>query len=207
VIIGIGVQTITPVLAAATGLRRDSGVVISDILPGSPAELAGLKRNDIVLAVDSVPMENLPHLMLAFLVRGGKERLHLEVLRDDQTLSVDVATVEEDHASDRLQDLVNLAKNQIPKLGIVAIAIDKQTEAMFPNLRVRYGVVVTARSPALGATVTDLQVGDVIHEVNGAMVATIEGLREALEPKKRGDPVALFIEREGKLLYVAFEIE
>jgi S1-C subfamily serine protease len=59
----------------------------------------------------------------------------------------------------------------------------------------------------LGRIDTGLQAGDVIHEINGNFVISVEALRSAVEHLKPGDPVALLIERGGKLQYVAFEME
>jgi S1-C subfamily serine protease len=78
---------------------------------------------------------------------------------------------------------------------------------MFPNLRGPYGVMVAALSVSSLRTPTGLQAGDVIHEVNGAAVLSIEALRAAIAKMKPGDPVALFIERQGHLLYIAFEMD
>jgi S1-C subfamily serine protease len=64
-----------------------------------------------------------------------------------------------------------------------------------------------ARSALSLGTPAGLQVNDVIHEVNGSVVSSVEALRSALGALKRGDPVALFIERDGKLQYLAFELE
>src|SRR5437867_6110020 len=58
--IGIGIQTITPTLAAALNLPRKYGVVISDVLPGSPAEAAGVQIGDVLAAVDGRAADNLP---------------------------------------------------------------------------------------------------------------------------------------------------
>jgi S1-C subfamily serine protease len=115
--------------------------------------------------------------------------------------------VEEVHESDGLVGLIDPEKNRIPRLGIIGVAIDKRTEPMFPNLRGAYGVVVAAKAPGSLSIPTGLQVGDVIHEVNGGVVSTVEALRSTIETIKRGDPVALFVEREGKLLYISFEME
>jgi serine protease Do len=206
-VMGLGVQTITRALAGALTLARDSGVMISDVVPGSPGESAGLKLNDIVLAVDGKIIENLPRFMMALLVHPSGAPVQLEVLRGIATLSFSVAAVEEDHASDRISDLVDAEKGQIPRLGILGIGVDKQIGSMFPNLRGPYGVFVAARSEVSTGTLTGLQAGDLIHEVNGIMVTTVDALRLAIDSIKRGAPVALFIEREGKLLYLAFEME
>jgi serine protease Do len=206
-IIGVGVQTLTPTLAAALQLPQDFGVMISDVEPGSPAEAAGVKLNDKVLAVDGKPVPNLPMFSTEVLMHPSGVPIKLELLRGRETLTVDIAGVEETHASDRLTDLIDPGKSQIPRLGIVGVALDKQTAPMFPNLRGPYGVMVAALSASSLRTPPGLQAGDVIHEVNGAAVLSIEALRAAIGKMKPGDPVALFIERQGHLLYIAFEMD
>jgi S1-C subfamily serine protease len=78
---------------------------------------------------------------------------------------------------------------------------------MLPGLRGSYGVIVAALSASSVASPSGLQVGDVIHEVNGTLVESVAALRKTMQSFKRGDAVALFIERESMLQYLAFEIE
>jgi S1-C subfamily serine protease len=131
----------------------------------------------------------------------------LDILRGVETLSIDITPVEESHKSDRLGDLIDPEKNRIRQLGIVGIAIDKDTQDMFPGLRGPYGVIVAALSASSAANMTGLQAGDVIHEINGKAVESVGGLRSTMEGFKRGDAVALFIERDSKLQYLSFEVE
>lgn len=204
---GVGVQTITRALAGGLQLQRTSGVVVSDVAPGSAADLAGVKLNDIILAMDAKPVPNLPQFMMASLTHVSSEPVRLQILRGAQTLALEVAGVQEEHSSDRLSDLVDPIQGQIPALGVMGISIDKKVQAILPQLRSGYGVLIAARTASFGGTAVALQIGDVIHAVNGVMVTTVEALRGKLEQMKRGDPVALFIEREGKLQYVSFELE
>ena len=206
-LIGVGVQTITPTLASALSLSRESGVLISDVTPGAPAESAGVKLNDIVLAINGVPVDNVPMFSTAMLSLPGGQKVKLDLLRGNEQLSLSVGAVEESHAADRLADMIDPEKNRIRQLGIIGIAIDKQTESLFPGLRGPYGVIVAALAASSAASLTGLEVGDVIHEVNGAVVTSIDELRTTIAKFKRGDPVALFIERDGKLHYLAFELE
>ena len=60
-LVGVRVQTVTPALAQGLGLSRGYGVMISDVLPGSPAEDAGLRPRDIITAVDSAAISALPY--------------------------------------------------------------------------------------------------------------------------------------------------
>jgi len=206
-LIGIGVQSITPTLASALGLSRNSGVLISDVTADGPAEKAGVKLNDIVVAVDGRRVENVPTFTTAMLSHPAGQKVKLDLLRGGEALSLEVAAIEESHSSDRLSDAIDPDKNRVRQLGIIGIAIDKETEAMFPGLRGSYGVIVAALSASSVASSTGLEVGDVIHEVNGTVVESVEALRTTIEKFKRGDAVALFIERDGKLQYLAFEME
>ncbi|MDP9054136.1 MAG: trypsin-like peptidase domain-containing protein [Acidobacteriota bacterium] len=206
-VMGIGTQTITPALALALKLPRSSGVIISDVFPGSPGSSAGLKLNDIVTAVDGKPIQNLPAFLMALLVHVKEQPLQLELLRGVRKLLLSVDVVEDDSASDKIADLGDPEKDQIPKLGIVGVGVDKRVEAMFAKLRSPYGVLVTARFDPSSGAVTGLQPGDLIHEINGILVTDAEMLRHALDAVPGGGQVALFIERDYKLQYLVFEME
>jgi serine protease Do len=49
---GLQVQELTPEIAEQLGLEQETGVVIAGVVPGSPAEEAGLRRRDVILEVD-----------------------------------------------------------------------------------------------------------------------------------------------------------
>jgi len=157
--------------------------------------------------MDAKPVPNLPQFMMASLTHTSSEPVRLQILRGAETLALEVVGVQEEHSSDRLSDLVDSIEGQIPTLGVMGTSIDKKVQAILPQLRSGYGVLIAARTASFGGTAVALQIGDVIHAVNGVMVTTVEALRGKLEQMKRGDPVALSIEREGKLQYVSFELE
>ena len=78
---------------------------------------------------------------------------------------------------------------------------------MLPALREDSGVVVAARahdSPLLEGT---LQAGDVIHAINKQQVTDLEDLKQILGSMKPGDPAVLQLERSGRMMFVALEIE
>jgi serine protease Do len=205
--IGVVVQTITPTMASALGLPQSSGVLISDVMPDGPSDHAGVKLNDIVTAVDGSPVENVPMFTTALLSHPVGRKVKLDVVRGPEQQSFEIEPIMESHHSDHLSDLVDPEKSRIRRLGIIGITIDKQVAEMLPGLRGPYGVIVAALSPSSISSPAELEVGDVIHEVNGTAVSSVESLRAAMEKFRRGDAVALFIERDGKLQYLAFSAE
>jgi serine protease Do len=203
---GIGVQAITPSLAAGLNLPTDWGVIVSDVVPGSAADSAGLKVKDIITSIDGKPVEGLPSVGTRLFMRTGGEQIKLGVLRGSEKLSFDMLVVEAPHDFDRLPDLVDPDKNLVSKLGVVVVEIDSKIAAMLSGLRVPSGVLVAARAADSSVDVS-LATGDVIHAINGAPVDTIENLRSALDRLKPNASVVLQIEREGKLMFIAFQDE
>jgi serine protease Do len=205
--IGVAVQTITPAMADGLQLSRDWGVVVSDVQPGGPADKSGLKIGDIVLTANRRSMHNARELE-AFIYRSPmRQHITLTVLRGKDQLGIDVPVINTVDDPERFADMVNPEDNLIPRLGILAIGIDKKLSAMLPDLRNAYGVVVAAGSTTDVATGTGLQPGDVIYSVNGSPVSTVEALKNKLDEFKSGAAIVMQIERSGRLMYISLELE
>jgi len=205
-VIGVRAQTITPPLATGLGLGLDRGVVLSDVTPAGPAEAAGLKAGDVVLALDGKPMENARQFDVNLYRRAPGDSVMLSVRRGEQTLEAKVPVVPRpDDASERLLALVTPEKNLIPRLGVLGLELDDELLRAAGPLRGREGVVVAAR--AGGADSAELRAGDVIYAVNGVSVLGLAELRSAVAAAKPGQPLVLHVERDGKLLYVVIDNE
>jgi serine protease Do len=204
--IGIVMQTITPSLATGLGLKQENGVIISDVLPGGPAEAAGLMVGDILVSIDGQPADNLPSVSYFFLLRDSSDKVQVTVLRGTKREVFNVATVEEGQDMDQLISLADPQKNLVPGLGIIGVEIDKKTAAMLRGLRDPFGIVVTGRvAGSLGDV--PLLPGDVIRSLNTQPTTTLERLRSALKASPPGVPFVLQIQRDGRFLYVPITLE
>ena len=206
-VVGAAAQPITTGLAEALHLAQNHGIIVSDVLPGGPAEAAGLKIQDIVLAVDGKPMESLPQFESFLFLRAKGDKLKVDVLRGSLEVALEIPVAEQRDEVDRLADLVNVENNLIPKLGILGIPIDEKIAGMLQGVRIASGVIVAAQTESIAAQETGLAAGDIIHSVNGVPIQSMEGLRGALEGVKSGSAVVLQIERGGQLQFVTFEME
>jgi serine protease Do len=205
--IGVFVQTITPPLAAALTLPQDWGVMLSDVTPDGPADKAGLKNGDIVLSLNGKTIENARQLDVNLYRYKLGDKVNVQVLRGDEKLTFPVAVSERDDDPQRFADMVDPVKNIVPQLGILGIAIDKNVTQLLPDLRRSIGVVVAARAGESPYSGDSLNLGDVIYEVNGTPVSSVAALRSALDKLKETDPLALLVERDGRLLYITMQIE
>jgi len=204
--IGIGMQTITPMLAAALNLPRNYGVVISDVLPDTPAMASGLQIGDVLVAIDGRPAENLPFVAFHFFALEFGQKVHLNVLRGKDRLMFDVPVAQPPRDMDQVASLADPDKNLVSTLGILGVEIDQRIAAMVPDLRDPFGIIVAARSTGASVEVP-LLAGDVIRTLNGQPMTTLDRLRSALKALQPGAPVALQIQRDQKLLFVSFVMD
>jgi serine protease Do len=204
--IGIGMQTITPGMAASLSLPRDYGVIVSDVFPGSPAEASGVLPGDILVSVDGQLVQNLPSVNYWFRLRDSTDNVKLVVLRGTTEKSFSVPAVEVKSELDSVSAMADAEKNLVGPLGILGIEIDQRIVSVAKGLRGPYGVIVAARA-AGAASEVPLAVGDVIRDLNGKPMTTLETLRSALRSLPPGAPVTLQLQREGRLMYLTFNLD
>jgi serine protease Do len=200
--IGIHVQTITPVLAEGLGLSRAWGAVIADVVPGGPAEIAGVEAGDVVLTMDGKVIENARQLLVNLYQRKIGDVVYLVVLRGTEQKEIRVAALNQPDDMERLAPLVSREEHLIEKLGVLGMAIDRDIAAMLPPLRSPGGVIVAARvadGPPWNAL---FQPGDVIHAVNQTATNSLRELREALDQFAPGDSVVFQLERLGRMQFL-----
>jgi serine protease Do len=204
--IGIGLQSISPVLAAGLNLPRSYGVIVSDVLPDSPAMAAGMRIGDVLLTVDGRPADSVPYVSFRLMSVEAGAKVHLEVLRGSEKLAFDVPVIEPPHEMDQIALLADPEKNLVRPLGIIGVEIDERIAAMTSDLRDPFGILVVARSNDASGEIP-LAAADVIRTLNSQPMTTLERLRAALKSLQPGAPVVLQIQREERLLFVAFTLE
>ena len=203
--IGVRVQTVTPILAHGLPISQDWGIIVSDVIPGSTAESAGIEVQDLILAVDGQPLTLVPQLAVFLYGKHIGDRLQLDLLRGSQHLSRAVVIAERPPSPGSSPDSDVLAHGLVAKLGIICSPIT-QSESANRKLRSAVGLLVIAKLNE-GDIDNDLLSGDVIRSVNGLAITNVEGLRSELEHLRPGDSAVLHIERQHHLEYLALEID
>jgi S1-C subfamily serine protease len=92
--LGISGDELTTQLASYFGVKQGKGVLVREVLVGSPAEKAGLKAGDVIVAVDGKSVATVTELREALEIKTGEEKrkLNLTVVRDrhEQTVPVEL---------------------------------------------------------------------------------------------------------------------
>lgn len=199
--IGVSIQPVTKDLADSFGLPAEKGALVSEVLPESPAEKAGVKSGDIILSFDGKDikeMNDLPRLVAATAV--GK-KVDLKVVRDGKEETLALTT---DKMKDGDDDAV-VADTQ-DRLGLTVKDLTKELAATL-GLKETGGVVVTdVRIDSL-ATAAGIQRGDLIREVNGRKIAKVDDYEKAVTAIKKEKVVRLLIKHGDSTRYVALKVE
>lgn len=90
--VGLATQPLTPELKDALDVQNHNGVLISEIVPGSPAYRANLSPKDIILSINDIQISSPQHLASLVTALGSQSLVELQYLRDNKLLSTRVKT-------------------------------------------------------------------------------------------------------------------
>jgi serine protease Do len=201
--IGVQVQNVTPELAKTFGMSEARGALVAEVNPGSPAQKAGMKRGDIIIAFNGHPiheMNELPRLV-ADTAPGSKATV--KILRHGKEMTLHLTIVELTEARQpKVQE--SQGRERTP-LGLAVENLNPNLAQQF-RLRDHKGVVVVQVEPGSPASDAGLHSGDIILEVNGTVVSTVKEYRHTMAKLKKGTVARLLIKRRGRTLYLAIEI-
>lgn len=204
--IGVAVQSVTSVLAAALRLPTEWGALVADLDSDGPASRAGLRRGDVIVALDGKPIENSRQLDVNLYRRSAGSVAVLDVLRGSERVRLSIGVDERADDPGRFAELVTRDRHLVARLGVLAVTLTDALRSQLGAGPELSGVLVAARaSEAAGEY--GIQPGDLIVSVNAAPVKTLEALRQIVTSLPLRAPCALQVLRQGQFLYLAFEIE
>lgn len=202
--LGVYPQQLTPELAQATGVDVTRGVIISEVIEDSPASQAGLRRGDVVIALNGEEVVSMPVFRTAIGHLEPGDRIDLDILRDGRRKSIEVElgerpgnpTVARGGDQPRDLDLGGFEVRELTARWAERLGLEPSTE----------GVVVSSVDPASPAQRAGLQPGDLLLEVGNREVHSPAEVREAFREAMEADsskPLLLLIERNGQTMYFA----
>jgi serine protease Do len=201
--IGVTVQPMTSDLARSLGIEQVTGALVSDVQPGSPAAKAGVRRGDVITAINGEAVKDGNELRNHIAALQPGTRVDLRVLRSGkpETLGLTLAEL----SSDRGAAIDENGRDDGHDGGKFGMSVEPLTpeRAEQLDLDAATGVLVTSVQPSGRAADAGLRQGDVIQEVDGRHVESVEALRSALEHGDR--PALLLVHRQGATLFLTLE--
>lgn len=183
--LGVLIQDLTPELATAFGLKHHEGVVISQIVSGSPAARAGLRQGDVITAIDGKSVSTAGDLRNIVGLKRLGTIVKLDFIRDGKryfaSIRISEAKAEVRTASGSKPSATDTLKGAVLKQGNGHVQVSD----------------VSGNSPAWAAGIRS---GDIIISVNRQPVKTLEQVRRAAKSSVNG--LLLNILRGNSALFV-----
>lgn len=199
--LGVMLQGVNRDLAESLGLKKPEGALVSKILKDSPASKSDLKVGDVIVefAGQDIPsVDDLPPLVGS---TPANETVKVTVIRNGKKKRLKVTIGELDDA--KLQ--ASGGSSAAPKPGKLGLVLKALTDAQRKKLDVENGLRVerVLKGPAANAGV---KAGDVIRQLNGTDVESLEQFKAVVDDIEAGSTVAVLVVRGGNPLFIAMRI-
>ncbi len=195
--IGVSIQEVNQSLADSFGLSKPEGALVSAVEKGSPADNAGIEPGDVIVKMDGKPIvdsSDLPALV-ADSKPGGTAKLEIVRRGLHKELQVAVGTLKETRVASSAT-----GQAETGRLGLAVRPLDPEEQQ---QAGVEEGglLVESVAGPAARA---GIQPGDVILQVNGTPIRSVEQLRELTA--KSGKHIAVLVQREDARLFLPLDL-
>jgi len=192
--IGVYIQEITEDLQQSLELKDRDGVLVADVVKGSPAAKAGIHRSDVIIRFDGKAVHKAEELPRIVAVTPVGKKVEVEVIRDG------------DHKTLELKVGILKEKNEVSG-GSAAkgfgITLQEVTPELAESLDLdeKKGLVVSDIDQNGPAWEAGMRRGDVVLEVNRKEVSTLEDFRKAIAKRDKERPTLFLVKRSGNTLY------
>jgi serine protease Do len=205
--LGISMQELDENTAKGVGLKEPKGVLVAQVLPGDPADKAGLKNGDVIIKAAGQSVDTPGDLLQRIANMRPGDKVQLTVWRQNRTVSLTV-TLGERKPNYMAEKEQGIQKHRAPasELGLGLRPVEGGEEAQALGLQKPQGLLIMEIKPGSAAAQVDIQPGDVIIEANQKPVNTMEQLRSVIDGSRQGGMVMLLLKRQGRNVFRAITL-
>jgi serine protease DegQ len=190
--LGVQTQDITPNIAKLLGLKDNKGAVVTRVLPGSPADRAGLQVGDVVTSINGASLQNADQLGNAEGLLPANSSVTLSVLRNGTTRQITAQLVPEKLAT------LDGGKLDPRLVGVTFSDLSEQQASQGVA-----GITVASMNPGSRAAQAGLSVGDVIVGVGNRRITNLRDLQGLATARPR--QLVLLVTTDDGLNYMVIQ--
>ncbi|KZL15158.1 MULTISPECIES: DegQ family serine endoprotease [unclassified Pseudovibrio] len=196
--VGTSVQPVSSDIAASLGLERPSGVLVTRIQEGSPADRAGIRVGDLIMSVGGTQVDDPDAYgyRLATKKVGGVTRF--EMLRGGEAFAVEISL---ERAPETVARDEREIKGNSPFTGVRVMNLSPAVAEELRMYNEFSGVVIADIKARSTAAYVGFKPGDIVVEINGAEVQSTKDLSKLTGKKQRTWNITF--KRDGQLRQVS----
>lgn len=190
--LGVGIQDMTPELAKAFGLDQAKGSLVTGVMPGTPAEKAGLQKGDVILRLNGNTIENSNGLRNLVAEARADAKVDLDLVRNKVLMTLSVR-LDERPKQPGQADVHSSTKSPSPELGF---AVQELTPEMAQRLgyeTIQSGIVITDVKPDSPSFNKGLRAGMMIVEMNRQSINSVADFQRAARDASTEDGILLLV--------------
>jgi serine protease Do len=201
--LGVLPDDITKEIAEAIGLGKPQGAVIRSVIPGSPAEKAGIEGGDVVTKVDGKIVDKAADLrrLVANVKPGAKTTL--TVFRRGATKDIAVTIGEDERSKKPGSSGEESSKEPAPATApssALGLKVSELPEAQRKEMKLKSGIKVDAATGA--AARAGLQEGDLILSVDNVEVSSVKAFQALIAKADKNKTLNLVVRRDDVTSFV-----
>lgn len=208
--LGAAIQPLTPDLAKEFRVESSGGALVSKVMPNSPAEKAGLKQGDVVVRFGSEEIASPSQLIAEVEQTPMGQTRTLEVIREGKPQRIDVTLREQPKDYGRRIAASEDEGGEGESAGVNAMGFEvgELTAETAEQLGLKdiKGVVITKVDRGSIADRASLAAGNVITEVNGTPVASVDEFEKTLAKRPLSEGVRLLVESAQGSRFVVLRV-
>jgi serine protease Do len=196
--LGVGIQDISDEMAQYYGIKDKTGVLVSQVFPGDPADKAGIRTKDIIIEVNGKKIETSRELTRIIAGFHVGEVVKIAVLRDgkEKTFNVKIAKRQEEQLASR-----GIPNKEQEAFGIRVSNLTPEIARKF-NISETKGVVVTGVQSGSQGDDKGIHVGDIIKEINHRSINTVDDYQDVTQKVKKDDTIIMLVKRANSGFFV-----
>src|ERR1051326_1078391 len=205
--LGVTIQSVDADMASSLSLPAARGAIVTTVAAGSPAEKAGLKRGDVITAINNQPVidNNSLRNLVASLPPGSN--VEVSALRNghDENFHVSLAELPDRERPATEEDTSSTTGDTgNTKYGLTVQPLTAQAASRYGLDADDQGLLVTRVDPEGSAADAGIRQGDLIQEVNRQTVKTVTDFNGALR-QSGAKPALVFIKRRNNVIYLTLK--
>ncbi|SFP90674.1 serine protease Do [Nitrosomonas cryotolerans] len=196
--LGIVIQPLTTDLAESFGIQSNQGILIAQVSDNSPADKAGLRQGDVIIAYRGKPVKDTGHFrnQVSLTPPGKKEQLTILREGKKKNLTITISELAKDDS---------VAVDSTESTEDIGLTVQTLTPQLAEQLGIEPtpGVVVTKVQPGSIAAMAGIESGSVILQVNQQVIKNATEFKTMIKKSDDKRRVLLLIRKDNLQRYVA----
>lgn len=206
--LGVTIQSVDADLASSLNLPAARGAIVTSVSVGGPAERAGLRRGDVITAIDKQAVNDNNSLRNLVASKAPGSSVEVTALRNgrDQNFNIALAELPERPERESEESSSNEPAPGNQKFGLTLQPLTAETASRYGLDADDQGLLVTRVDPASNAANAGIRQGDLIQEVNRRPVKTIVEFGTAVQ-QSGARPALVLVKRRNAVIYVTLKAD